>query len=61
MEDFAVANDVPLRKHGEAAVREPRRLDVEFFTGFEMVGQLSEELVSDETSFVVRKSILTIR
>ncbi|ELY30793.1 hypothetical protein C498_10556 [Haloferax volcanii DS2] len=34
-------------------------MDVEFFTGFEVVGQLSEELVSGETTFVVRKPILT--
>jgi len=59
VEDLAVANHVSLRQNREPTLRVPRGLDVEFFTGFEIVGQLSEEFVSDETTFVVWKSILT--
>jgi hypothetical protein len=45
VEDFAVANDVSLRQDWEAALGEPRRLDIELFVGFEVVGEFSQELV----------------
>jgi hypothetical protein len=41
VEDFAIANDVPLGQDWEAALGEPRRLDIELFVGFEVVGEFS--------------------
>ena len=42
VEDFAIANDVPLGQDWEAALGEPRRLDIELFVGFEMVTEFSQ-------------------
>ena len=53
MEDLAIANDVPLRQDREATFREPRRLDVEFFVGFEMGGKFLQEFVGRDTAIVV--------
>jgi len=41
VEDFVVANDVPLGQDWEAALGEPHCLDIEFFVGFEMVSEFS--------------------
>jgi len=58
VEDFAVANDVPLRQHRESAFRETGRLDIEFFVRFEMVSERPEELVSYDAALVVREAAL---
>lgn len=55
MEDLPVANDVPLCYHGEASFREPGRLNIEFFVGFEMVGEFSQEFVGHDAALVVRE------
>jgi len=39
VEDFAVANDVPLGQDWEAALGEPCCLDIELFVSFEVVGE----------------------
>ena len=49
MKDFAVANDVPLWKYDEAALSEPRCLDIEFFLNVEVVGEFPQELVSHDS------------
>jgi len=58
VEDFAVANDVPLGQDWEAALGEPRRLDIELFVGFEVVGEFPQELVGHDTALVVREAVL---
>ena len=50
VEDLPVANDVPLRQHGEPTLGEPRRLDIGLHVGFEVVGELPQELVGYEES-----------
>jgi len=53
VEDFAVANDVPLRQHGEAAFGEPRCLDIEFLVSLEVVSKGSKEFVGHDAALVV--------
>jgi len=58
VEDFAVANDVPLCEDRESTLRIPGRLDVELFVSFEVVGEFSQELVGHDTALVVREAVL---
>jgi len=58
VEDFAVANDVPLGQDWEAALGEPRRLDIELLVSFEVVGEFSQEFVGHDAALVVRQAVL---
>ena len=39
VKDLSVTNELSLRQHGEVALREPGRLNIEFLVGFEMIGE----------------------
>jgi len=59
VEDFAIADDVPLCEDWEPTFRESGCLDVEFFGRLEIIGECSEELVRHKTTFVVGKAVFT--
>lgn len=57
MEDFTASNNVPFRHPGEAALREPGRLNIKFLAGLEMIGEFSQELVGNDPALVVREAV----
>jgi len=53
-----VSNDVPFRQDRTAALRDPRRLNIEFLVGFEMVGEFAGELVGHDSAVVIPEAVL---